>query len=549
MPTPFRSLSPLAFLVLTASVSSAWEGGGACPTAGACHLSRWAPPELGTWADFGAASDLAGDTAVVGAPAEDAVYVYRSEGGVWSEVQRLDSPAGDGVQFGHAVCLDGDELVIGAPTVNNPGGALYASQAGAAYVYERGEAGFELASTLLFSFPTHYDRFGTSVAKQGDRIAVGAPRAWYTDEGTVAVFERDGSGWTEVAALMAPEAVGLGSAVALDGDRVIGGDEVHEALGEYAGRVFWWEPTGGGGWSAAGQLPAPGIGPGAFLGTSLAAAGGWVAAGAYGAGAGGEVRLYRFEAGSYVHAQSLTPCNGTLDGRFGRAVDLDAARQVVGADLQSWPGLPSGRAHVYRAPSDPAGAWELEVLLQPSDGAAWDGFGRSAAVDGPRVLVGANRADPVAEESGAAYLVSLQSQLLPGGACPCDVLAGAVSFGAGKPGAGGVPQLALTAAPVPGEDLALELGAALPGAQPLLVWGLVPAALPFDAGELYVGDPHLLPLPVVSAGGVAAAAFGLPADPGLCGVELALQAAFFDAGAAGPLQTAQSNGVLARLGF
>ena len=544
-------LLPLSLALLLGSLlpGAAAAGGGSCPTAGACHLPRWAPGELPAAAHFGLAVDLQGETAVVGAPMEDAVYVYRLEGGQWELVQRLECPGAPGANFGEALRLDGDELVVGAPLADVVGGGFF-TRAGLVYVFERTGLLWSQTDTLSFSLPTPFARFGTSVDKLGDRIAVGSPSAWYTDVGAVAVFDRDGAGWSETVALTAPDTLGLGSSVTLDGSHVVAGDGVNETLGEYAGRVYAWEDTGAG-WTGSQAFPAPGIGGGAFLGFAVAADGGWVAAGAYGSGSSGEVLLYRRDAatGGYEHAGTLAPCAGGTGSRFGQAIDLDGDRLVVGASLHFAPGPPGGRAYVYRLQTLPAASWELEVVLGAEDAVAWDAFGRAVAVDGELVLAGASDADAPAWDSGAAYLISLQGESVPGGACPCDGLAGSGSYGAGKPGTAGIPQLELLSPPVIGEGTAAQLSGALPGAQPFLVWGLVPAALPFDGGELYVADPHLLPMPAVSPAGTASAPLDVPDLPALCGAGIALQALFVDPGAAGPLHTAQTGGLLVTFGY
>ena len=517
MQLPVRS----ALLIVTAALCAppvplAEGAGGACPTTGACHLTPWAPAGLPEAAHLGLAVDLQGDTAAVGAPQEDAVYIYGLQGGQWSQVQRIASPGGGGLDFGHALRLDGDELLVGAPLADVVDEKGYHFRAGLAYLFERDAGGgWSLADTLGFSFPTSYGRFGTSVDKQGDRIAVGSPGAWYTDVGAVAVFDRDGAGWSESAALTPPDTVGLGSAVALDGDRVLGGDDVNDALGDYAGRIYAWRDTGAG-FGAPEVLPSPGIGPSSYLGWCLSTHDGWLAAGAYGAGTGGAVLAYRWDEGAaaYQHAQTLTSCGGEAGGRFGHAVDLDAGRLAVGATLEVWPGPSTGRTHVYRLETVPAESWELELVVQPEGAGAWDAFGRSVAVDGEQVLVGASDADATAWGSGAAYLVSLQNELAPGGACPCDTLAGAEVFGSGKPGSAGVPQLELLSAPVLGGVTPLRLSAALPGALPWTLWGFTPAAIPFDGGTLFVADPHALAMPAVSPAGEALSALGGAGGPG-----------------------------------
>ena len=538
----------LSFLLpfLTPLAAMAQAEGGPCPSSGACHLTRWMPTDLDPLAQFGWAVDVDGDTAVVGAPQDDSVTVYHLVEGQWAEVQRLSIPGASGTAFGEALCLDGDELVVGAPLADVDDGGAYAFREGAAYVYARVGDVWTLTDTLLFSFPTDYARFGTGVDKVGDRIAVGSPSAWFTDVGAVAVFDRDETGWTETAVLGADDTIGLGQSVAIDGTHVLAGDNVNDTLGDYAGRVYAWEDTGAG-WTDAEILPAPGIAGGAFLGYSVSAQDGWVAAGAYGAGGTGQVLVYRHDdgTGTYEHETTLTPCGGLPGDWFGASVDLDAGRLVVGAMLQGLPGTPSGRAHVYELQTEPAESWELEVVLAPGDGVAWDIYGRGVAVDGAFVLVGAT----AVQGSGAAYFTTLQSGLVAGGACPDDALATSTPFGTGKAGSAGVPTLALLSPPAIGEGTTAQLGNALPGALPVLAVGDTETAIPFDGGALYVAAPQVLALPAISGAGTSEFAWPVPNDPTLSGMQLVLQAFFVDPGAAGPYSTAQSPGLRVGLGY
>lgn len=110
--------------------------------------TRWAAQDTGQ-AYFGSSVALDNNVAIIGAPFDDvrygygyyssadtppgAAYVYRYEGGIWRERQRL--AASDGTannRFGAAVAISGRSAIVGAPAPydyqRNEGG-------GAAYVY------------------------------------------------------------------------------------------------------------------------------------------------------------------------------------------------------------------------------------------------------------------------------------------------------------------------------------------------------------------------------------------------------------------------------
>ena len=157
-------------------------------------LSAALPFESGL---FGFTMEIDGDALVVGSPGNrgdkgGVAYVFRREGGVWTQEAFLEPPdtiAGNG--FGFYVDLEGDTLVVGAPSFGDP------TRDGKAYVYERREAGWFLAAQFLGSPRSEGDAFGSAVAVEGGLIAVGAFHANVggDDSGAVSLFERPGASW------------------------------------------------------------------------------------------------------------------------------------------------------------------------------------------------------------------------------------------------------------------------------------------------------------------------------------------------------------------
>lgn len=98
-------------------------------------------------------------------------------------------------QFGSAVAKDGDRLLIGARGTDVGG----QQQAGAAYVYRWNGSEWVEEARLVASDFFRDSRFGSAVALEGDRAVVGAPWSppWYSHNepepqpGAVYVFERD----------------------------------------------------------------------------------------------------------------------------------------------------------------------------------------------------------------------------------------------------------------------------------------------------------------------------------------------------------------------
>ena len=128
---------------------------------------------------FGGAVGLSGNTAVVGAlnkkvgnnTNQGQVYVYLRTGTAWAEQQKLT--AADGVindNFGAAVAVSGDIVVIGAPSKTVNGQAIQ----GQAYVFVRTGTAWAEQQKLIASDGTVLDQFAISVAVSGETAVVGA---------------------------------------------------------------------------------------------------------------------------------------------------------------------------------------------------------------------------------------------------------------------------------------------------------------------------------------------------------------------------------------
>ena len=130
------------------------------------------------------------------------VYVYRRVAGVWELEGVLgpsDYPDGGGA-FAEVISLSGSICVVGAYGDSDKG-----RRAGAAYVFERDGSGHWSQTAKLYgSEIEEYDRFGTSVAVDGDICVVAAARnaARNVLRANAYAFRRDANGtWTQEAHL------------------------------------------------------------------------------------------------------------------------------------------------------------------------------------------------------------------------------------------------------------------------------------------------------------------------------------------------------------
>jgi hypothetical protein len=180
---------------------------------------------------FGTDISVDGDRLVVGSPLDDdngsgsgSVYVYDWDGTTWIETKITASDAHTGPVFGFSVSLDGDRMVVGARFDDDNGVG-----SGSIYVFDwDGSAWIE--TKILASDGAAGDEFGTAVALFGDRIVVGAPdenptnSGLFSDnDGSIYIYDYDGSAWIETK-ITGPGGSGFqsfGQRVDLHGDRMI----------------------------------------------------------------------------------------------------------------------------------------------------------------------------------------------------------------------------------------------------------------------------------------------------------------------------------------
>ena len=371
---------------------------------------------------FGSAVAIQGDEAVVGAPqqgGQGAVYVFTRANGVWTQQTRLfasDGRAGD--QFGLAVDIDGDRIIVGAPYHDTARGA----DAGAAYVFQRSATApggwfQEDKLALLSAIGAPQDLLGLSVAIHGSRAVVGAPNKGPTgapNRGQAYLFltnQASGSwglvtSFSGVVGADTQAGDAYGSAVDITADRIMIGAPNEDSGGTDAGAVYAFRPTGGPGnsWTADGKLTATDAAAGDRFGTSVRLDEGGadlVAIGApgvtrNGVSFSGSVYVFDRPSGLWQQRNELDEPTGAQVS-FGKAVAISGPQVLVGA---------TGAAHLFDldVPSAP-----LHTVTSPQPN---DFFGQAVGLNGYAPgefdgLVGAYLDDQLTTNAGAAYVLDL----------------------------------------------------------------------------------------------------------------------------------------------
>ena len=336
-------------------------------------------------------------------------------------------------RFGVSVAVDNDTAVVGAfqPTYTDPDTSLDVSRPGAAYVYTKDSNGaWSQQAKLTASDGADGDEFGISVAVDGDTVVVGA-RGNVSKTGAIYVFTKPSDGdWTSTITETKLTATGgaaddlFGASVALYGAStiVVGapGDQNSVAgTNVSTGSAYVFARDSNGEWSQNAKLTASNAGADDLFGNSVAVDDDTIAVGAYGKDDNsltdsGLVYVFVKSGGAAwattTETVQLRASDRAANDNFGRSVAVDGNTIVVGAsgDRNTVDGAEAstGSAYVFTKPNTgwTNSAGTETAKLTASDGADSDQFGRSVAVDGDTILVGAHQNDDDGTDSGSIYV-------------------------------------------------------------------------------------------------------------------------------------------------
>ena len=358
-------------------------------------------PGTGPYANFGAATDIDGDTAVVGAPREEGiggtpafesgvVHLFtQARPGVWKLGATLIAPdAGAGDDFGSAVAISGDTVVVAAPQWE-PDHEPFWFNSGSVYVFVREGATWRLQSQLTSPMPVESASFGMAVAIDGDTIVASQPTT-PAGHGKVHVYRRHHGQWTLRATISRPDddAFAFGSSLDLDGQRLViaapgvSGDDPGSGPSAYV--LVGSDTT----WRVDGRLTPPKNGIESWFGFDVAISGETVVVGGP---TTGEAHVFE-GAGAWDHTATL---NGNGDGSsgfhsdsFGWSVSIDDGLIAVGAPTGGPDGIgerPSGSTYLFSRDL----GWGQLGILTAAETEATRYLGVAVDVTGNTVIAGA----------------------------------------------------------------------------------------------------------------------------------------------------------------
>ena len=358
---------------------------------------------------FGFSMALDGDTALIGSGSGTGNHAYGGGGGVgsayilirdgdiWSLQAKLtaDDPAADDY-FGVSVALSGDTALIGADRDDDAG-----TNAGSAYVFIRNGTAWSLQKKLIANNTAAGDRFGSALALSGDTAFIGAARNG-ADPSSVYVFIRNNGIWTQQQDELSTNVPydRFGSSIALDGDTALIGAPWNPNSSSGSAYVFKHNGTL---WTQQAELSTNV--PYDWFGNSVALSGDTALIGAN--GSYGSVYVFVHNDETWALQQELTIEESTTDNQLRDsphyAVALNGDTALIGAAGVDEYGSDSGVVYVFIRSGT---TWYQQSKLSAYDVAQGDYFGRSVALSGSTVFIGASNDDDGSTDSGSVYILN-----------------------------------------------------------------------------------------------------------------------------------------------
>jgi hypothetical protein len=348
---------------------------------------------------YGTAISLDGDTLAVGASERLAeagyqdgmVFVYQREAGQWIEVSRLsaaiqDKESQSDIQFGSALALEGDTLMIGAPGADEPAGG---KNSGAVFIFQRQVDQWAQTGILTASDPSADANFGGQMVLRDGVLLVSAG---FTGQAAY-VFEQQGQRWVQTARLSETglgERDHFGNSLALDKDHLaVAAIYFDPQKDRYVSSAVFLFRRQAGSWVQETKLTFGDQDTSSF-GYSLDIEGDTLVAGDSGDEAGylsGAVDIFEYGPGGWKQQARLVAGDGSFFSTFGSSVDLQGNILAVGSGGDSSHEFWAGSVTLFRRVGD---TWlDLLKLYPDEEDLEGDFYGGSLKYSGNTLVVAA----------------------------------------------------------------------------------------------------------------------------------------------------------------
>ena len=359
-------------------------------------------PSLGARSFLGDAVAVSGPVIAVGAWGEGdergatAVFERTSDG--WLQVEMLQpDPVAAGDRFGHALALEGDDLLVGAPRTRIDG----SPDVGAVYHFRRDSGRWHLESRLVPKAKDRPVHFGTAVAFAGATIAVVAAEP---GQPTLHLYTSTGDTWELRESFpLAPDSVGHSLAASAD-LLAVAARRAGDPAAEGNQGVIQVFARSGDGWREV--EPPHHLNPGDCFGCAVAIEGELMAIGSPGVGSGA---VFLFERSTTGWSELARVEGGHGSAHFGRSLALSGDLLIVGAPGDDSAGENVGRLYLY---SMAGGVLDPRTALSPDELGTASNFGSAVAAEEDWFVAGASGTERAA---GAAFVMdALDSTPVPG---------------------------------------------------------------------------------------------------------------------------------------
>lgn len=365
-------------------------------------LSFEQPASATVTRNFDGTLEFVADGGFSGTTTFDYVVAFKQDKAAGTDTDTRD-------EFGDAIDVSGDLAVVGVGGDDNANGA----DAGAVYIFERTDREWNQVTQILASDGTAADRFGFSVAIDGDTVVVGARQADVTgtNDGAAYIFQQNQGGtdnWglvRKITGSMNSAKDHFGHSVAISGDTIVVGARLDDGSGTNSGSAYIFERDLGGtdNWGERKRIKATDAAGGDQFGFDVALDGNNLLIGARkdddNGNDSGSVYFLNRDAGGTDNwgefNKHLAP-DGVKNDWFGSSVDLDGNYAIVGKPIRN-NRLRPGKAYTY---SKSGSTWGYVTNFGSVSGTDADQFGYSVSIDANTAAVGSRLEDSAAQNAG-----------------------------------------------------------------------------------------------------------------------------------------------------
>ncbi|BDX06176.1 FG-GAP repeat protein [Planctobacterium marinum] len=370
---------------------------------------------------FGYSAAIDGNTLLVGAYKADinqimdagAAYVYVLNDNAWHQQAKLvAAPFFAEDTTGGNVALNNDIAVLGVIGRDDKG-----KDAGAVIVFERHGDSWQQTQIITAPDAKPGDAFGQSISLTENHLVIGAPRsdAMGENSGAAYIYKRESDAWQYQTKIKASDGAAgdlFGISIAIDGETIVVGADLHDEKAENAGAVYVYVLDHDNKWIQEAKLIADDAGDTDIFGVRVAISGNVALVSARrddveGIGIdAGSAYIFERNGRKWTQKVKLTSPDGQADDRFGRGVALSGDKAIISAMNHDAKGIDTGAVYVYEKVS---GNWQFTSKITANKSFANDRFGWNIGLSGNKAVIVSPNHDAKGENSGAVFVKQLKS--------------------------------------------------------------------------------------------------------------------------------------------